>query len=377
MNDKIKICTQFFFFPPNVELKAGAPYTVYFNDDIFEVVKFEDFRPDGKNYLVLDCQPTETIDFLTRKNKKFYEDCIKNNIDFVFCHEGWNLFMVEEDIFKSNVNKNQLLYWQIINCLEKNGITEDKVYFIHCAGGYLEEVQMIKKNIVQWTGAPIDIKSKHLELPLYLPWAQNRQAKTAINLQYHFACLFAGRPAQHRHDLVKDLWYKGLLNKGKISLTKIQDQSDFGKLPDIAFDKVINLHTLPGYQSREDNVFEDIFLWVAGETACPNQYPNFSEKLVRGILHQRPFALLGNTGSLAYLRKFGFKTFNDFWDESYDLDSTFKDRILKVSKIIEDICVKDLHTLRSMLDDMRPILEHNKKLLVETNWTGRVVNFLS
>jgi hypothetical protein len=378
MKNKIKVCTQFFNQPPldRSELH-GAPEKVYFDHDIFQVVVFQDFHPDEKNYLSLTCRPQDTVYFLQKQNKKFYQDCIKNNVNFVFCHEGWNLFMIDDNIFKEFYDLNDLLYWQIVNVLKNNGISEQKVFFIHGAGGYIGEVDRIKNNKVLWTNSPIDLQSKHLELPLYLPWAQRRQADVATNLKYHFACLFAGRPAQHRHDLIKNLWQKELLRQGKISLTKMPDDSAFGKLPDMVVDKHINLHQSPAQSYNENYLFEDIFLWVAGETAVPNKYPNFSEKTVRAMLYQRPFALLGNAHSLAYLRKFGFKTFNDFWDESYDLDLDFGDRIAKVSKIIEDICDKDLHTLRIMLNDMQPILQHNKKILMETDWIGHVVKFLS
>ena len=43
-----------------------------------------------------------------------------------------------------------------------------------------------------------------------------------------------------------------------------------------------------------------------------------SEKLVRPILARMPFVCLAGTGTLAYLRKLGFKTFHGLIDESYD-----------------------------------------------------------
>jgi hypothetical protein len=381
MIKKIKICTQFCYEKPFLDWMQnyGSPEIVYFDHDTFEIVKFEDFHKNDKNYIVLHCLPWETLDFFKRKSQDFYDSCIKNNISFVFSHEGWNLFMIDENIFNGYYDINNLLYWQIVNYLKEKKILEENLYFIHGAQGYPAEVEKIRNTIVRWTGSPIDIKSKHLELPLYLPWAQKRKTKMLDhNFKYHYSCLFAGRPAQHRHDLIKSLWQKNLLGKGKNSLTKVPDNSAFGKLPDLIYEKIsVQYHSVIASNYNEDHVFEDIFLWVAGETAVPNPHPNFSEKTVRALFFKRPFILLGNAGSLKYLKSFGFQTFDSFWDESYDNDINFQDKIEKISKIIETICSKNLNELNKMYFEMKTILEHNNKILFETNWLDRVVKFLS
>ena len=36
------------------------------------------------------------------------------------------------------------------------------------------------------------------------------------------------------------------------------------------------------------------------------------------LSHCHPFVMVSKKGTLKYLRDIGFKTFGDFWDESYD-----------------------------------------------------------
>lgn len=52
-----------------------------------------------------------------------------------------------------------------------------------------------------------------------------------------------------------------------------------------------------------------------------------TEKTSRPLLAGMPFMTLGAPGYLAYLRSIGFKTFDQFWDESYDLEPDLDTRI--------------------------------------------------
>ena len=82
-------------------------------------------------------------------------------------------------------------------------------------------------------------------------------------------------------------------------------------------------------------------------------------------------------GILKYLRSFGFKTFNNWWDESYDDIKDDDVKIEKISSIIQDLCKKNITEINKMYADMRTILQHNKKLLQETDWVDKIVKFLS
>jgi hypothetical protein len=44
----------------------------------------------------------------------------------------------------------------------------------------------------------------------------------------------------------------------------------------------------------------------------------------------RPFVILGDTHSISKLKQQGFKTFDQFCDESYDQETNLQDRMVKV-----------------------------------------------
>ena len=62
---------------------------------------------------------------------------------------------------------------------------------------------------------------------------------------------------------------------------------------------------------------------------------------------------------MAYLRSYGFKTFSDYWDESYDTVEDPMQRIQAIVQVIKTISRLSSKQQQAMLLDMQPILEHN------------------
>ena len=85
----------------------------------------------------------------------------------------------------------------------------------------------------------------------------------------------------------------------------------------------------------------------------------FSEKIVKPILAKTPFVVLASPNFLTTLKELGFKTFDKWWDESYDLEKNHDKRIEKLYEVITYINSKSLKELHTMYDDMKNVLEHN------------------
>jgi len=51
-----------------------------------------------------------------------------------------------------------------------------------------------------------------------------------------------------------------------------------------------------------------------------------SDAILTSILHTTPFIVVGNRGTLDFLKQKGFKTYSEFWNESYDLIEDDADR---------------------------------------------------
>jgi hypothetical protein len=64
---------------------------------------------------------------------------------------------------------------------------------------------------------------------------------------------------------------------------------------------------------------------------------HLTEKILRAIACGHPFVLLAGPGSLAYLRSYGFQTFEPFWDESYDQETDTVQRMQMIVQTMKHI----------------------------------------
>ena len=64
---------------------------------------------------------------------------------------------------------------------------------------------------------------------------------------------------------------------------------------------------------------------------------HLTEKILRPIACAHPFLLAAGLGALKYLQHYGFKTFSDFWDESYDDEPDTVSRLQKITMAMQQI----------------------------------------
>lgn len=141
----------------------------------------------------------------------------------------------------------------------------------------------------------------------------------------------------------KKLIYKNLFNRNKEFLL------------DGAVGGAASAHV--GHQ--EHNLLTSAFLNVVTETVFYHNKLHLTEKIFKPIATYRPFLLVASPGSLSYLKSYGFKTFDRWIDESYDLEQDHDTRIEKIVKEISKIGQLSKTQLVDMYYDMIPILEHN------------------
>lgn len=96
--------------------------------------------------------------------------------------------------------------------------------------------------------------------------------------------------------------------------------------------------------------------YVSGKSFFP------TEKTLRPMMAMTPFVIMGPQGYLENLRRIGFKTFSNWWDESYD-NLTMCDRVLAIKDLLSTIMGFSKNTLEQMIDDMREVLVHNRTLI--------------
>ena len=123
----------------------------------------------------------------------------------------------------------------------------------------------------------------------------------------------------------------------------------------------IDTDTPNGNLSADVN-FEDLTsaLWhVVTETVYFDSKLHLTEKIFKPIVAQRPFILVAAPGNLAYLKSYGFRTFDRWIDESYDAETDHYIRIEKITEEIAKLCAREPADLIMMHQEMQETLEYN------------------
>jgi len=140
-----------------------------------------------------------------------------------------------------------------------------------------------------------------------------------------------GGERRHRIEMLQQFVNRNMLDKNLISFP---DTCPYEGLSISAICKKYNMQLpvvkLPltidngsGYaaQSHRIDLWEQAnnsLIHVVTETAYNGKKQHLTEKSFKPIVMQQPFIIQSCKGSLEYLRRYGFKTFSEFWDESYD-----------------------------------------------------------
>jgi len=206
----------------------------------------------------------------------------------------------------------------------------------------------------------------------------------------------------YRSLLINELYKNNILDQGHVSFSK--DCPDGGSFDDnlqqavdnklipwqIAGEAIYNIGNLPSLRidfADQDYIpnqsmalsplpqLMESFLFVVTETCYWQQKTHLTEKIFKPIVLQMPFVLAGCAHNLAYLRSYGFQTFDRYWDEGYDAIEDPIERLKAVTKIIKDICALTPTQQKNMLLDMQPILRYNYELFnspafVANEWNG-------
>jgi hypothetical protein len=86
-----------------------------------------------------------------------------------------------------------------------------------------------------------------------------------------------------------------------------------------------------------------------------------TEKTVRPVLCKKPFLIYGPPGFLANLQSMGFRTFGDFWDETYD-DFSGRSRYDRLLETINTLARLSTNEFSHILEASQKIVEHNRNL---------------
>jgi hypothetical protein len=108
-------------------------------------------------------------------------------------------------------------------------------------------------------------------------------------------------------------------------------------------------------------VAADSMTYLVTETVADGERLHLTEKIFKPIALGLPFLLLSTTGSLEYLRSYGFRSFGEFWDESYDHEPNVFRRCEKIAAILHTLDRLSLSKKRQLWQSMLPTIEHNRQ----------------
>lgn len=118
-------------------------------------------------------------------------------------------------------------------------------------------------------------------------------------------------------------------------------------------------HPMHSYELTQITESTSSLAYVITETVFDGQRQHLTEKTFKPVALQMPFVMVSCAGSLGYLRNYGFQTFGDVWNESYD---DIQDDDLRLQRVADLLLSFDAMTPVQRQDLYRqclPIVQHN------------------
>jgi hypothetical protein len=267
----------------------------------------------------------------------------QSKIMMIFLYEGysgskgnWDLEIIEK--------------WRI-----ESNLPEDSIFYV--TGNYLIQ-DILKQKGLKFQGRPIHY---------FEPWNRYDDSDIVkfnpIDDKYLFLS-YNRNPRPQRIQLLLIMLKENLFHRGWISMNELiyppmpdDDMNDFNYLKDNApfvidsrFDLFYNLAI---NITKED--YEKTFISLITESLADDDTLFFSEKIWKPIMVGHPFLLYGTQYSLRLLKEWGFKTFDKWFDESYDNEP---DRVIRAQMIVKELkkfenkSIEELKMIREEIDEV-------------------------
>lgn len=180
------------------------------------------------------------------------------------------------------------------------------------------------------------------------------------NFQYHFLSLYRG------YKPIREHFHKFLVDSNILNKTLFSYNSEGLKDTKHTFDYSISLENESvdaKMLMKPGKYFKNTFCSLVYEAYWDENVVFFTEKINKCILAGQPFIIISTPKYIDYLKKMGFKTFSNWWDESYDSETNNSKRIKKIENLITEISKWDLKKCEEIYKEMIPILKENQELL--------------
>lgn len=113
---------------------------------------------------------------------------------------------------------------------------------------------------------------------------------------------------------------------------------------------------------------------IVAETVFDQSKLHATEKIFKPMVMSQPFVVYAAPGMLQYLKSYGFKTFGDIWDESYDLDTDHHVRLQKVSDLIAQLNSISGTEFAEIVHRCQHIVQHNRNHFYSEKFESELIN---
>lgn len=326
------------------------------------------------------CQHVQ-IDSIPEGEKYCYNIPVKN-FDRYFVPKFENGFDIHERVRNDVINRNALIIIdyhfeghlkprlkKFNEILSKLGLPKERVLVLHGDHNVKEY-----DNSHYYNYEPVDI---------FPPWIKYTGPLIEFEPEKIFVSynrILGGR--LHRQILLANLYKHNLLSDGYVSIGNGLDTGSFKHIinhdptldndcltailnmentsPDSKIFKNTNEANLDFANKIDISCHINSFVSLVSETLYQPDISFFSEKIYKPIAIGHPFIINGNPRSLHRLRAMGFKTFSQWWDESYDNIENFTERIHAIIDLLKSFVSMSESQLITIRKEMLPVLEHNQ-----------------
>lgn len=309
-------------------------------------------------------------------------DLIRNHKGYLVLEHGWESFCTHEDfdlihryVGYHNIPSKKTIYIT-------GTANAETIYQKYCQDRNINSGLIIMPYLPALEGYAENISD--VDMPEYRPF--DLPAKKFLSLNY--------RPRSHRTMLLALFNKHNLLDDSYFSFCGMHDDQHIGGTFNNSHCDGLDLN-LSAVDSLQDRLsefildsawpetyydvvydcgnqgiakyYEDSFVNITTETNFYSDIISVTEKSFKPMRYMQPFVLLGAPYSLQHLKNLGFKTFGDFWDESYDTTTDHNLRLKKVIETCEQISKFTDNEIKEMRRFIEPRLQHNFKLLQNLN----------
>lgn len=277
----------------------------------------------------------------------------------------------------------------------KNKLIQSQIYFVFGDIDFQENYNtFLSKNNIESFLHPISIDyfaGDYLDKVDIFAEHHNKNK----NYDYLF---YNGKLRPHRLYTVSELSARNILDKGLVSLTSSTHSGESFTLEQcIETLKTVNAYSqnlqtfvdkfepmildLDPSDFSQDNInhttishYEQTYFSVIGEANVTTRF--VTEKIYKPIYNFHPFIIIGAPRILEYLKSKGYLTFEEMFDESYDLESNPVKRINMVISEIEKFTNRNTYEKQLLLEKIKYKLIHNREHYIKITKNNKVEELL-